>query len=59
MRSEGYGSRPARKLGSVLLHEGGGGGGEKEGGKGRGSKCKLRREIQIHKYTEVKKQLAK
>ena len=23
MRSEGYGSRPARKLGSVLLHEGG------------------------------------
>ena len=58
MRSEGYGSRPARKLGSVLLHEGGGKG-EKEGGKGRGSKCKLRREIRIHKYTEVKKQLAK
>ena len=26
-----------------------GGKGEKEGGKGRGSKCKLRREIQIHK----------
>ena len=35
---------------------GGGGKGEKEGGKGRGSKCKLRNFSQT--YTEVKKQLA-
>ena len=57
MRSEGYGSRPSRKLGAFFSMKGGKG--EKEGGKGRGSKCKLRREIRIHKYTEVKKQLAK
>ena len=44
----------------VVLRErswGGGGGGG--GGGGERAKCKLRREIRIHKYTEVKKQLAK
>ena len=47
MRSEGYGSCPARKLGSVLLYEGGGGGGG-GGGKGgeRGGKGK-RVKVQI------------
>ena len=41
MRSEGYGSCPARKLGSVLLYEGGGKGGER-GGKGKRVKVQIK-----------------
>ena len=48
MRSEGYCTWSARKLGSNLLCQGGGGGGGgggRKGGRKEGSKVKMRREI--------------